>query len=66
MRLGFCNHFKISEQTFFNKTAQTRLPSSYFSKQQVDWLENWAKENGMPDDYQPEGSIGQIPTTENS
>ncbi|MDJ1502747.1 hypothetical protein [Xanthocytophaga agilis] len=40
------------------------MPGSFFSNQQIDWLENWAKENGMLNEYQPENFIGTIPTEE--
>jgi hypothetical protein len=49
LRLDFCVRFSITEQTFFNKISNKRLPNSYISNQQADWLENWAKINGMPD-----------------
>jgi|GEM_PF-3976790 len=62
MRLAYINRFLKSEQTFYNKKSErANSMNSFFHEREIEFLENWAKENGMPDDYQPEGYIGQIP-----
>lgn len=54
MRGEFVAHFDYVPQTYYNKKSAA-VVNSYFSGDEIVWLEKWARENGMPESllYEP-------------
>ncbi len=47
LREDFLEHYRYHVQTYYNK-LNPNAPRSYFSKDEIQWIERWAIANGMP------------------